>query len=203
MELIHRIPNLVSHEFCKDIIEQFEKSNLTGPGHTYVFEDGEIIKSSDSNSKVSTDISVYPGFIEAAEEKGEPEWREFVNYINSKLKIAINEYVEKFPMMHELQRFVLEGYNIQRYLPGEGFYTWHCENSGYKGGGDRVLAWMIYLNDLTDGGGTDFKIQNHTEKAEACKMLIWPAFWTHTHKGQVSETQTKYIITGWYRYISE
>jgi hypothetical protein len=203
MEFIHRIPNLVSHEFCKDIIEQFEKSNLTGPGHTYVFKDGEIIKSPDSNSKVSTDISVYPGFIEAATEKGEPEWREFVNYINSKLQIAINEYVEKFPMMNDLQRFVLEGYNIQRYLPGEGFYTWHCENSGYKGGGDRVLAWMIYLNDLTDGGGTDFKIQNHTEKAEACKMLIWPAFWTHTHKGQVSETQTKYIVTGWYRYISE
>ena len=203
MDFIHRIPNLVSKQFCEDIIEQFEKSNLTFPGHTYVFEDGAVKKSSSDGSKVSTDISVYPGFIEEAAEKGEPEWGEFVNYINSKLKIAIYEYSEKFPMLDDLQRFILEGYNIQRYLPGEGFYTWHCENSGYSGGNDRVLAWMIYLNDLTDGGGTDFQNQNHTEKAEACKMLVWPAYWTHTHKGQVSETQTKYIITGWYRFVSE
>jgi len=201
MEFIHRVPNLVSKQFCEDIIEQFEKSKLTGPGHTYVFEDGEIIKSSDSNSKVSTDISVYPGFIEAAEEKGEPEWREFVNYINSKLQIAINEYVEKFPMMHELQRFVLEGYNIQRYLPGEGFYTWHCENSGYKGGGDRVLAWMIYLNDVTDRGETEFYYQHHFERPEEGKLVIWPSDWTHLHRGITSPTQTKYILTGWFNHL--
>ena len=202
MEFIHRIPNLVSSEFCKDAIEQFEKSKQKGPGYTYVFEDGYVKKSSESTSKVSTDICVYAGFIEEATENGEPEWDEFINYINSKLKIGLDEYIKKFPMLDDLQMFVLEGYNIQRYLPGEGFYNWHCENSGYTSGGDRVLAWMIYLNDV-EAGGTQFKSQNHTEKAEAGKFVIWPAGWTHTHKGQVSETQTKYIITGWYRHIND
>ena len=30
--------------------------------------------------------------------------------------------------------------------------------------------------------------------------LIWPAIWTHTHKGVVSKKHTKYIITGWINY---
>lgn len=203
MDFIHRIPNLVSQEFCKDLIKQFEKSKLTGPGHTYTVKDGYVRATYESNSKISTDISVYRGFIEDAEESGEPEWREFIFYINKKLQIGIDDYIEKFPMLNKLQKFILEGYNIQRYLPGEGFYNWHCENSGYIAGGDRVLAFMIYLNDLTDGGGTDFKLQNHTEKPESGKMVIWPAGWTHVHKGQVSETQSKYIVTGWYKHINE
>jgi hypothetical protein len=202
MEFIHRIPNLLSKEFCNDIIEQFEKSNLKGPGHIHTLKDGDFSSSVESALKVSTDISIYPGFIEEAAEKGEPEWGEFVNYTNSKLKIAVDDYIEKFPMLDDCQRFVLEGYNIQRYLPGEGFFNWHCENPGYTNTGDRILAWMIYLNDL-EAGGTHFKSQNHTEKAEAGKFVIWPAFWTHFHKGQISETETKYIITGWYHHIND
>ena len=209
MEFIHRVPNLLSNEFCKDVIEQFEKSNLKGPGHIYTLKDGYVRAASllASNSSftnvVSTDISIYPTFIEEATEKGEPEWGEFIQYINLKLQIGIDEYIEKFPMINNLQKFVLEGYNIQRYLPGQGFNKWHCENSGYTASGDRILAFMIYLNDITDGGGTDFRIQNHTEKAEACKMVIWPAGWTHVHRGEVSETQTKYTITGWYRHVND
>jgi len=209
MDFIHRVPNLLSKEFCKDVIEQFEKSNLKGPGHIYTLKDGYVRAASllASNSSftnvVSTDISIYPTFIEEATEKGEPEWGEFIKYINLKLQIGIDEYIEKFPMINNLQKFVLEGYNIQRYLPGQGFNKWHCENSGYTASGDRILAFMIYLNDITDGGGTDFRIQNHTEKAEACKMVIWPAGWTHVHRGEVSETQTKYTITGWYRHVND
>jgi hypothetical protein len=60
-----------------------------------------------------------------------------------------------------------------------------------------MLVFMVYLNDLDDGG-TEFMYQNHTEKAETGKLLIWPTDWTHYHRGQISNTKTKYIITGWY-----
>jgi hypothetical protein len=56
---------------------------------------------------------------------------------------------------------------------------------------------MIYLNDVEDGG-TEFMKQKHTEKAEAGKLIIWPADWTHAHRGEVSTTKTKYILTGWF-----
>ena len=30
--------------------------------------------------------------------------------------------------------------------------------------------------------------------------LIWPATWTHTHRGIVSNDKEKYIVTGWYSF---
>jgi hypothetical protein len=60
-----------------------------------------------------------------------------------------------------------------------------------------MLVFMVYLNDL-EYGGTEFMFQNHTEKAEAGKLLIWPTDWTYYHRGQISKTEAKYILTGWY-----
>lgn len=202
MDFIYRIPNLLSDEFCKDLIEKFENSKFKKKGASYVKKNGVVEKTNDNNTKVSTDISIYPTFAKEAEENGEPDWFDFIEYINQKLEKGLDEYMIEHPALENIQQFDLEGYNIQRYLPGEGFFNWHCENSGYTLGGDRVLAWMFYLNDVEDGG-TEFKAQNHTEKAEAGKFLVWPAYWTHVHRGQISETQTKYIVTGWFRHIND
>ena len=202
MDFIYRIPNLVSDEFCKDIIEKFENSKFKKKGSSYKAENGSVTLVKEGTFKKSTDIGITRDFCRITEEAGEEGWLEFITYINLKLEKAIDLYAQKFPQLDSLQEFELESYNIQRYLPGEGFYNWHCENTGYTLGGDRVLAWMIYLNDVEDGG-TEFKTQNHIEKAEAGKFLIWPAYWTHIHRGQISNTKTKYIITGWYRHINE
>ena len=58
---------------------------------------------------------------------------------------------------------------------------------------------MTYLNTCK-AAGTMFYYQNKTFKCKKGDTLIWPAAWTHTHKGQISTTETKYIITGWYCY---
>ena len=60
------------------------------------------------------------------------------------------------------------------------------------------MAWMIYLNTVTDEGGTYFDSYDKTLEAKEGRLVIWPAFFTHTHKGVVSKTQTKYIATGWF-----
>ena len=65
----------------------------------------------------------------------------------------------------------------------------------------RVLAWMFYLNTITDGGGTYFDNYDLTMNAVQGRCVIWPAYWTHMHKGIVSKTETKYIATGWMNYI--
>ena len=66
--------------------------------------------------------------------------------------------------------------------------------------GKRILAWMIYLNDVTDGGHTAFPTQNKKFQPRRGDVLSWPAYFTHPHRGIVSKTQTKYIITGWYNF---
>lgn len=63
----------------------------------------------------------------------------------------------------------------------------------------RELTWMIYLNDMPDGDGeTEFLYQRRRIKPTAGTVVIWPAGYTHVHKGNTVFSQDKYILTGWY-----
>ena len=44
----------------------------------------------------------------------------------------------------------------------------------------------------------DKQLQKLKTEAECGLTLIWPSDWTYTHRGVVSNSHTKYIITGWY-----
>ena len=93
-----------------------------------------------------------------------------------------------------------DGFNIQHYKPGEGYLNWHSERSVHLTH-QRALTFMTYLNDVEDGGGTEFKYQGLRHNAKKGKTLIWPSDFTHTHRGQKSETQEKYITTGWFNHV--
>ena len=60
---------------------------------------------------------------------------------------------------------------------------------------------MTFLNTVNDGGGTEFKHHDIIYKPEEGKTLIWPTDWTHTHRGMISNTEHKYIMTGWFAYV--
>ena len=123
------------------------------------------------------------------------------NYLN----YGIEEYKKKYPFINQVRTFnIHSAYKMQRYLPGEGYFTLHCENDGPDFTGERsemlILAWMIYLNDVTDGGYTEFPSQNTKFQPRRGDLLIWPAYFTHPHRGIVSKTHLKYNLTGWYAF---
>ena len=60
---------------------------------------------------------------------------------------------------------------------------------------------MTYLNDVIDGGETEWYYQNIKIKPERGLTVIWPSDWTFTHRGNTSPTQTKYIATGWFNFF--
>jgi hypothetical protein len=62
---------------------------------------------------------------------------------------------------------------------------------------------MTYLNDVTDGGETEWEYQKIKIKPEKGLTVIWSADYTFSHRGITSLTQTKYITTGWYGYIDD
>ena len=67
----------------------------------------------------------------------------------------------------------------------------------------RVLVWMTYLNDVADGGSTTFTHQDLEVQPQKGKTLIWPAEWTHAHRGNILNSGEKYIITGWMHFPHE
>ena len=109
-----------------------------------------------------------------------------------------SSYRETYPSIDILDPWnVCNVYNIQKYDPGDGYHGLHCENCN-DATLHRVMAWMIYLNTVTDEGGTYFSSYDKTLEAKEGRLVIWPAHFTHQHKGVISKTQTKYIATGWF-----
>tara|TARA_B100001113_G_C21080758_1_gene609820 strand:+ start:853 stop:1482 length:630 start_codon:yes stop_codon:yes gene_type:complete len=100
--------------------------------------------------------------------------------------------------MQVIPWYPYEGYNMQKYDPGQAYHGLHCENYGDPVGTQRCLVWMIYLNTVKDKGGTYFSNYNRTLEPVEGRCVIWPAYWTHFHKGIPSPTETKYIATGWF-----
>jgi hypothetical protein len=120
------------------------------------------------------------------------------------LQKCLEAYMDDYPWCNNYNPFTTKDFtNIQRYEPGQGFSAWHTE----RGGVDPVecnrhLVFMTYLNDVTDGGETEWLHQNIKVRAAKGRTVIWPADWTFTHRGIASPTQEKVIVTGWLSYYS-
>lgn len=191
-DFIELYVNAISKESCDEIIEWFEeREDLHTPGHVidYYDDKGVEISKVDTVVKDSTDI-------------GAKLTSDYLStqIIFEPLSNALFDYVEKYPFLKELPEFGLDYiYNVQRYYPNQGFFLEHAENSAK--GDCRVLAWTLYLNDITDGGETLYTLYNKKIKPQAGTLVIFPAHWTHAHKGVTSPTETKYIATGWFSFL--
>lgn len=119
--------------------------------------------------------------------------------LNSMVRRYCVDYMFAFDNLEP--KVMTEPWNIQKYEVHRHYSRWHCENNGQKPFANRVLAWMTYLNDVTDQGGTEFFYQNRVIQPKKGLTLIWPAYFTHTHRGIPSPTQEKYIATGWFEFL--
>ncbi|MEO8461010.1 MAG: 2OG-Fe(II) oxygenase [Dokdonella sp.] len=91
--------------------------------------------------------------------------------------------------------------NIQRYLADQGGYPyWHCELYPKDATCEtlhRTLLWTLYLNDGFAEGETEFAHQQRKIVPRTGSMLIAPAAFTHTHRGNRPIGGDKYIATSW------
>jgi hypothetical protein len=113
------------------------------------------------------------------------------------LNRCLEQYLQKYP---SLGSFNLSSTHIkvQKTPPKGGFHTWHCEQRGLKDA-LRILTWTIYLNDMPEGEAeTEFLEYGIKVPAKKGMVCIFPAAWTHTHRGNAVYSHDKYIATGWY-----
>lgn len=91
--------------------------------------------------------------------------------------------------------------NLQRYTADRGGYPyWHCELYPRDTGAEtlhRHLLWTIYLNDGFDAGETEFLYQQRKIAPRTGSLLIAPAAFTHTHRGNRPKGGDKFIATSW------
>ena len=180
----------ISEDSCKEIISFFET-------HTNLQVEGVVSDSNTGGVRVDRKIKSSTDICRSFSQEGHPE-----KHILDAIFLSMPKYQEKYNSLNQIGQWTLcDNYNIRRYKPGQGYFREHCEMHGRGSSSDRLMAWMLYLNDVTDGGETYFRLQDKAVKAETGKFLVWPAYWTHPHNGIVSNTQMKYIATGWFVYV--
>lgn len=176
---IYVADNALDAEVCGDIIERFESA-------TDEQYQGRIGQTESENLQVkrSTDLVV----------SGKPQWRDVDRALFGSLAKGIGFMRENHVFFKG--RFKDYGYAIQRTSPGE-FFHWHVD-SGSHSFSDRQLVAIWYLNDVTGPGGeTEFRHQGIKIKPETGKLVLFPPFWTHEHRGVTLERGVKYIATTW------
>ena len=192
-DFIYRKENALSFDFCRSLIELFE-IDKERQHRGVIRKEGKIQPADDH--KTSTDISFLPTDLQ------DKRWGKSLKRIINTVELARQDWIAQYYMgLDHVDPFEINfTFNIQRFLPGEGYHMFHNERASFDTR-DRVGVWMIYLNDVHDRGWTEFFYQQHYEIPKTGKLVCWPSDWTHTHRGIASSTETKYILTGWFTFI--
>ena len=120
------------------------------------------------------------------------ECKQLMEFVNNCLFHYLNEYtyLGNFSYVSSLCL-------LQKTEPTQGYHFFHAENV-YWNLSSRTMAWMVYLNDVEEGGETEFLYQKLKVKPKKGTVLIWPGGYTHLHRGNPPMSD-KYIATGWYQ----
>lgn len=174
--------NALDSEFCKNTIYRFERDIRKAKGRT--------IGGHDDNVKKSHDIAIsrLPGW--------EKEDRVFYESLNKGLSeykqyLLENVYLDIEWDMHDT------GYQIQRTIGGDGFYSWHHDYTEDENG-KRKITFIWYLNTVNGPGGETEFIDGTKIKPEEGKLIFFPSTWDFMHQGIMPpKGVVKYLCTGW------
>ena len=176
--------NVLSEEKCKEIINRFDESPLTGQGVTGLGLDLSV--------KNSTDLQI----------SGLEEWTDIDAIFHELISKCLQNYYDHLneKIVHEYfttgaklfipptEDVTDTGYQIQKTRPHQG-YVWHQDYMTR-----RLITFIVYLNTVEEGWtqfGNGDQIAPRTGRA-----VMFPATWTYVHQGYPPR-QTKYIMTGW------
>ncbi|UAA39055.1 2OG-Fe(II) oxygenase [Paraneptunicella aestuarii] len=217
-QFIKSYDGVLSPELCKKLMRTFDKSKKPQPGRT----GGGV----DTDKKISMDLSIvkHPEFQAEAQEVLAKTTQYVIEYFREfyfaligplgltlpdpktgkPVKVTQDNFAEicepQLPMLVQ-SLFRLGDVTLQKYKQGRGGYPyWHSEVYPQLPHNDalhRIMLFMFYLNDVEEGGETEFYYQDVKLKPKQGTMVIAPAYFTHTHRGNIPKSGDKYILTSW------
>lgn len=179
---------ILSHDDCQQIIEHY--NNLAQLNLSY-----RRLDLRDGPAHQKNDSSVFP--LDEKSMRFTPN-AGFLNIFMERLWGCYSEYMDHYSVLRESQQQV-RSMRIQKTMPGQGYHTWHYESDTLDRGG-RVCAWSVYLNTVEQGGETEYLYQSIRLPAVEGTLAIWPAGFTHTHRGNPPLSGEKYLLTGWIEF---
>lgn len=185
-DFIGEYHNVIDSKFCRDVISAFDYYHEIG---SVWCENTQFQEGNAGRFDWAIDMLQLQPFMDinnATAKFNEVLWRCWSDYVTQYGHLGI---VPMYSIHHK----------VQKTPAGGGYHVWHDERIDMQHS-QRVAVWMMYLNDDYEGGETEFLYQHQRIKPETGKMLIWPAGYTHAHRGGLVTQGTKYIVTGWFYF---
>jgi len=198
MDFIGIYPDSVSKEFCDEVINYFDIADEQG----FTFnrqEVEEVKKTSKDDNSITNTLAIHNS------DKSHPLGR-MIPYMGEMLNEALftkfSEYSSIFDVLVTVGTTApLNNYQCkcQKTKVGGGYHIWHYESVN-RDTCSRVLFYTLYLNDVVEGGETEFLYQHKRIKPKRGTLILAPTGFTHTHRGNPPLSNEKYILTGWLEY---
>lgn len=99
-----------------------------------------------------------------------------------------NEVGANFSEMEEVQ--------MLHYKANEGFYKIHSDAGPQF---PREFSALLYLNDVEEGGETEFVQFGLKIKPIAGNLILFPANYPYAHQAHVPKSNDKYALVTWFR----
>lgn len=178
--------NVFDENFCQSVINRFEdiegSSGFSQSG-TEQFQNGSLGRRDNSLFFCQID-------------------RGFAAPIQEKVIACLNEYKKSYVGLESalLASFTCK---VQRTGSSGGYHVWHSEHAGSPSCMRRAAVWILYLTSHEESGETEFLQQGIRVKPKAGRVVIWPASYTHPHRGNPVYNEVKYIATGWFEHYHD
>ena len=179
--LIQVYAGALAPERCREIIARFERNPHRHDSRTH----GGTI----SPGRTGTQLEM----------ANQPGWADLEQVIAETSMRCLRDYARRFQAIEFLLkpcRITLTSPIVERVDPGQGF-DWHID-AGPPGTSRRFLSTLFYLNDIADGGTTDFPMQGISIRPSAGTLVMFPPFWTYPHRGASPVNAVKYKMTAYF-----
>jgi hypothetical protein len=217
VDFIELYENALAPETCAALVRAFEASGAAVPGRVGggvlpELKDSRDIQISGKpewrEAEIALNTAVYTGLLQYLRRYRHALIAPLMLQVpgaDGKLRRITAEDFDHMDdrQLGELVRAVLRpgAINLQRYTAGQGGYPyWHCELYPRSADAEtlhRHVLWTLYLNDGFQAGETEFLYQQRRIVPKTGSLLIAPAAFTHTHRGNRPEGGDKYIATSW------
>ena len=178
--------------FCEHLISEFDRNQSLGVGTDR--QNGEGVSKHIKND--------YQIFSNGKNINFEPfKEKNTIDLFFEGLQACFEQYSNEYSALKDGE-INCNNMKMQKTSTGGAYHVWHGEQgNGHQA--NRGLVYMLYLNTLpTEANGeTEFLYQQRRINPVENTMVIWPASFTHAHRGNpVYGDNHKYIITGWFYY---
>jgi hypothetical protein len=177
--------NYITKEECNKAIQLYEDQNkFNNTINRIAFEKSSILQKQDQQ------FFAAPNNVDV--------WWESLKPMMINFDMAWNHYIKNVGADDAYGvPFHFTDLKIQKTLPTEGYHVWHIEHGKGFTNEARAFVFSIYLNDVEEGGETEFLHFSKRVKPKTGRIVIWPAAFPYVHRGNSPLSGKKYIVTSW------